>query len=356
MPGEIKNLEIFSAGRHRSGDGSVITATETDLDTLVSAFTAFQGTNIVKPHLKLGHGDAQKWFGQDKGIPTLGWIAKVYRNGKKLLADVENVPDALIEMIRQKRYHNVSAEIFWDGLEVSGKKFARVLSAVALLGTEMPAVKDLAGLAQALFAQPFSSEVTTLPVTFSAEKERGMFTQDQVDSLIAAAVAKARKEFEDANKTALADLTKQVEVITARATGAETKIAKLEGDHATAEAVRIVDTAIKDGKLLPKQKDFALAFLTNAKGMVKFGDGEKTLAKLFEDFLGAGGKQVELGSKGKGDENSRGGNFATAAQEVDVKSKKLMSDNPGAKLTYAKAMELVFEAEPELKQRYATGE
>src|SRR5688572_19598529 len=109
MAGTIQRLEIFGAGTHNAVTGKV-TITENDLDNIVTAFDAFKGTNLVRPHLKLGHTDAQKWFGQKDGIPALGWIDKVWREGRNLLADIRDVPDALIDMFRQGRYHNVSAE------------------------------------------------------------------------------------------------------------------------------------------------------------------------------------------------------------------------------------------------------
>lgn len=352
MPGDIRNLEIFGAGTHNG-----VKVTEDDLDQIVSAFTELQGSNIVKPHLKLGHTDAQKWFGQDKGIPTLGWITKVWRNGKKLLADVANVPDALLQMFRDGRYHNVSAEVYWDApIEHAGKKFARVLSAVAILGTEMPAVKDLAGIAAALFAEQFSGSVDASPVVFSIEHQPqripGMFTQEQLDSLIAAAVTKATKEFEAKLAAATDDLKTQVTVLTTRAEAAEGKLVKMAEDNAQAETTRLVDDAIKAGKLLPKQKEFALAFLKNAKGVIKFGDKEVGAAKLFSDFLEAGGKQVALGARSEGGEAN--GAFSSAAQEVDTKAKQLQASD--AKLDYRAAMAKVFEADPQLKDRYVNGE
>src|SRR5690606_30682287 len=75
-------------------------------------------------------------------------------------------------------------------VEHNGKKFGHVLYAVAVLGTEMPAVSDLAGLAAALYSQQFSTTALT-PITFTQGNQSAMFTQEQVDALIDAAVKKA---------------------------------------------------------------------------------------------------------------------------------------------------------------------
>lgn len=353
MAGTIRNLEIFGAGTWNASTGKV-TITEGNLDEIVSSFSALQGTNIVKPHLKLGHNDAQKWFGQKDGVPTLGWIDRVWRHGKKLLADVSNVPDALIEMIKAGRFHNVSAELFPPGaIEKDGTKFGHVLSAVAVLGTEMPAVKDLAGLASALFAEQFSSSSAAKPIAVNYQ-ETSMFTQEQVDSLISAAVQKAVGDTSAKFSDQVKDLSAQITVLTSRAETAEGALIKAQDDAANADAIRIVDDAIKAGKLLPKQKDFALAFMTGIKGPVKFGTGEKTPAKLFQEFLEASGSQVDTKERGNGNGGNEVGKFASPAQEVDHKVGQVRAKD--SKISYSDAMQAVFAADPDLKDRYAAAQ
>ncbi len=355
MPGRIQRLEIFAAGTWSPATGGRITVAEADLDQIVSHFTELSGSNVVKPHLKLGHGDAQKWFGQKTGIPTLGWVEKVWREGQKLFADIGDVPEALLEMIRQRRYHNVSVEIFRPGqIEFQGKKLGHVLSAIAILGTEMPAVKDLAGLASALFADQFASEVTEKPIEFTAERNHpAMFTQEQVDSLIAAAVSKA---VTDATGKFSADAASQaaaLQVMTARADTAERQLATNAAEFAQREAVTTVDQAIKDGKLLPAQKDMALAFMSSVSGKVSFGGSEKPAKALFGEFLASFGKQVVLGENGNGQNPTE---FSNAAAEVDHLVKQRISADKSGKTDYAMAFDAVRVENPTLMSRYAAGE
>lgn len=364
MAKQIRNLEIFGAGKHRAATGG-ITVTEEDLDHIVDAFTALHGTNVVKPHLKLGHTDAQKWFGQKDGIPTLGWITRVWRNGLKLLADIDNVPEALIELIEQKRFHNVSAEVFWDApIEHNGRRFPRVLSAVSLLGVEMPAVKDLAGLASALFQTEPAHQFTegdALSLEFEEEDPMpdpdnktpvvAMFSQEQVDALIAAAVAKATGETEKKFTESAESSTKELEVMTKRATDAEEALTTAKADVVKAAAEALVDGAIKEGKLLPKQRDFALAALSVTDTKVKFGDKgeEKTMAESFKDFLEAQGKVIDTSQKGDG--KNKQVEFASASEEVDYKTKEIMKGD--AKLTYSDAFDRVLDSDDDLRTRYA---
>lgn len=352
MAGEIKRLEIFAAGTWAPSNASKMTVTEASLDEMVQHFQELQGSNVVKPHLKLGHTDAQKWFGQDVGIPTLGWVDRVWREGSKLFADISNVPEALLDLIRQKRFHNVSVEVFTPGqVEFNGKKLGHVLSAIAILGTEMPAVKDLAGLAAALFATQFASSVAEKPTTFTSERnETAMFTQDQVDSLIAAAVSKVTAELTAKFSADASAQTTELAVVKARAEAAEAAIAKQATDFAQAQAVSAIDAAIKDGKLLPAQKDMALAFMTSIPGKINFGGTEKSASALFSEFIGGLGKQVDLKEKGKTADGATA-EFATAAAEVDaaVRAHMAKSDKPD----YAVSFAAVKAANPTLMARYA---
>lgn len=359
MAGEIKNLEIFGAGKHNASTGTV-TITEDDLDQIVASFNALKDSNVVKPHLKLGHTEAQKWFGQSKGAPSLGWINRVWREGKKLLADVTDVPDALLELIKSKRYHNVSAEVYTNaGVEVGGKIYNQILSAVALLGVEMPAVKDLAGLASVLAsAEPDNVEGQT-PLQLSLLKEAKLpgeiatFSQAQVDSLINAEVEKAKATVKAEFTEQMTAKDAEIKVLKDRAEAAEAEIKKVKAEAVTAQATTLVDTAIKEGKILPKQKDFALALLTSSDAKVKFGEGEKSMAELFQEFIKTSGKTIDTSETGAGGGERK--EFSTAAEEVDHLTRLEMGKDTTGKLNYSDALSRVLAANDDLKDRYVNG-
>jgi len=358
MPGSINRLEIFSAGTWTPGNGEAVTFSESHLDQMVDAFSALAGTNIVKPHLKLGHTEAQKWFGQKVGVPTLGWIDRIWREGRKLFADISHVPEALLEMIKGHRYHNVSAEVFPGGvIEHEGKKFGPVLSAVAILGTEMPAVKDLAGLASALYADQFTANTTAAPIIFNQEATIGMFTQEQVDSLIAAAVGKAVGETKATFSEQVSSQAAQITTLTARAEGAETKLADQAATFAATEMENLVNQSIKDGKLLPKQKDTVLGFAKSLKGTMNFGGGEKPAVDAFKEFLASFSTQVDLKEKGGGQQKQQdggGGNFATPAAELDHRVNLAVKES-GGKINYGDAVRTILREDADLANRYAKG-
>ena len=304
MAQHLHGVEIMRTGTFTPGGaakGRKVTITEADLDQMVESFDAL-GSNLV-PVLKLGHAEAQRFMGQDSGAPNLGIVEKIVRVGEKVLANFANVPDAVIELIRQKRFTNVSVEIV-PSLDIDGKTFANVLTAVALLGAELPAVSGLKELAELLFVSGMKApayddaihyslhgdDTSLLPLKGAKVKEDTMtvtYTQEQHDALVEAAVAKAVKVAKD-------EYTAEAEKITAERDDA-IKAVKVVKDEftaysdkvANAEAETMVDEAIKAGKLLPKQKDAALAFATNLSGTIKFDDKDTSMRTMFADFLGS---------------------------------------------------------------------
>lgn len=151
---DISGVEIFSSGSH-NGD----TYTDKDLDAIVEAY----GSLDFKPPLKAGHS-------KDKpGMPALGWVDNVRRNGGKLIADFKQIPELLYSAIKDGRYNTVSSEIYWN-LTRGGKKYPRALKAVALLGADIPAVAGLRPLGD--LVETFDStneEVHAYSMQFTAD-------------------------------------------------------------------------------------------------------------------------------------------------------------------------------------------
>ncbi len=358
MAKAIQEVEIMRTGTFTPGGaakGRKVTITETDLEQMVSSFNELVPVGGFTPVLKLGHAEAQRFIGQGSGAPNLGIIEKIWREGAKVLANFINVPDAVVDLIRQKRFNNVSVEIV-PSLEFDGKTFANVLTAVALLGAELPAVKGLKELSAAVFTQ-----ATVTPIeadnTVSYEWETDpmpdtKLTQEQHESLLEAAVSKAVA-------VAKAEFAAETEKLTAERDEAREAVKTVKAEYsdytaevARAEAETMVDTAIKAGKLLPKQKDAAMAFASNLTGTVKFGDEDKPMAALFADFLGAMPSKVDLkengtGSTEEGDDNT----YADAGLKVDALARKAMVEND--KLSYADARSLVLENDADLKSAYS---
>lgn len=137
MTYSISGVEVFSAG--------VWNGDEYTLDDLNEMVTAFNETNKgVRPYIKLGHDDQQELLQKD-GLPAAGWIERLYIQGNKLVADINDIPKKVYDLIQTKAYRKVSSEIYWN-LKVGEKLYKRFLGAVALLGADMPGVMNLSDI------------------------------------------------------------------------------------------------------------------------------------------------------------------------------------------------------------------
>lgn len=356
MAQELKGVEIMRTGTFTPGGaaaGRKITIGIAELDQMVASFEALTPIGGFTPVLKLGHAEAQKFMGQASGAPNLGIVGKIFREGEKVLANFLNVPDAVVDLIRQKRFANVSVEVV-PNLEFDGKQFSQVLTAVALLGAELPAVKGLAELASVLFTQ---AEVKPIQadniVSYEQEKEMTVtYTQEQHDALLEASVSKAvaaaKVEYAETAERLTAERDEAIEAVKT----VKNDFAAYTDKVATAEAETMVDAAIKDGKLLPKQKEAALAFASNLTGTVKFEDKDTSMRVMFADFLGSMPPKIDTSEKGAGSTDDQDGtDYANAGLKVDELARKAMSEND--KLSYSDARTRVLESDDDLKAAYS---
>jgi hypothetical protein len=125
MSNTLKNREVFRVGTH-NGDKY----THKDLDAMV---TAFQEMDFL-PAIKIGHAQ--------NGSDAYGYVDNLRRDGDRLVADFTHIDDEIKDKVDARKLSRVSGEVYWN-FERNGKKYPRVLGAVALLGHEIPGVAGL---------------------------------------------------------------------------------------------------------------------------------------------------------------------------------------------------------------------
>lgn len=130
----LKGVDIFSVGRWNEDDFS-----QQDLENMVKSFD--ETKSGVRPYIKLGHDKNQKLVQKD-GLPSLGWIDKMYIKGDKLIADMVDIPKKVYDLIKVGAYKKVSCEMFFN-VKIKDKKFSHLITAVSLLGADTPAVMNL---------------------------------------------------------------------------------------------------------------------------------------------------------------------------------------------------------------------
>lgn len=184
---------------------------------------------------------------------ALGWVTKLYREGKKLLADF-TVPEKVAAWIRDGMLRFVSVELLKD-VKADTREIPWVLDAVALLGADQPAVGILKSLS-----------LTMARSTALQCRERVAFSRDNPTTgghkppmadepnKDIAAILTRLSALEEENKTLKASAA---ESETNKRLFAELK-EKTHGEKVTAHrsaVLALFETAIKEKKILPAVRE-----------------------------------------------------------------------------------------------------
>lgn len=149
----------------RVGTWNGIAFSADDLNSVVSAFDTLSTgpTPEIQPVAVLGHSEDQP-FMVAEGLNNVGLVSDCYAEGDRLYLDVDDAPANFAAACNAKRYSAVSVEFKQDYTDSQGRTWPWVLSRVAFLGAELPAVKGLEPVPQAVFA---ASTDKTKVFTFS---------------------------------------------------------------------------------------------------------------------------------------------------------------------------------------------
>lgn len=264
----IAGVEIFSVGCWNGDDYS-----QKDLDHMVAAFN--DASIKFRPPLKLGHTENQSLVQQD-GLPAAGWIGNLYTKAGKLLADFVDIPDKIFDLIVKGAYKNRSAEIIWN-CEINGKKFPRMLSAVALLGADMPAVTNLADIhalysivAEQIKSYSFKDESLIIR-NYNYHEEGNLMSKTESEIKLELELETEKKkaaELAEQNKSYQKDLEdKDNELEELKKFKAEAAAKALADAQALAEAELDKELATLQGEKLisPSMKPYVKALLSEEK-------------------------------------------------------------------------------------------
>ena len=248
----IKGREVFSTGKW---NGDIYTIA--DLDLMVDAF--HETKDKFKPYIKLGH-DPKQTLLQSDGLPSAGWVTNIYRKGKKLLADISDIPDKIYQLVKNKSYPYVSSEVFWD-ISIEGKQFSRMLAGVALLGADMPAVTCLDDFISLYSVDPEKIRAYTENIErkqYQIEFNNGeeMPEVKELEAKLANEAKKYSKLEEDKKATDAKNLANETELKEYKANAA-----KLVEDNKGKE----IDLFISENKIAPSMKEFVRSLLGDEK-------------------------------------------------------------------------------------------
>lgn len=249
MGKSLKGAEIMAVGTWND-----ITFTGSDLDQIVAAFSGLSLSGRIP--LKFGHGlhDTDQPFRE--GLPALGWVDRIYRQGEKLLADFSNIPGVVYDAIKKGMYRFVSVELL-KNVQAGTRILPWVLDAVALLGADQPAVgtlKDLQALTMKRGPQLRSSARVAFrrdTKLFSTGGPKAM-TEDEVKALLKKQADELTTNFTSALK---AETTKIQAAADKQVADAQAAAAKDKAEAHRSLIKAKFESAVKAEALLPAKRE-----------------------------------------------------------------------------------------------------
>lgn len=311
-----KPLQIFKPGRHTAMSGAVIEFSASDLAASAAAYDpAKHEAPIVVGHPRL---DA----------PAYGWVSRLTAGSSGLEAEPHQVNPEFAEMVNAGAFKKISASFFSPGHPANPVPDVYYLRHVGFLGAQPPAVKGL--------RNPEFGESDEGVVEFSEwddvdnaslwrslrEWILGKFGLDEADKVVPGYKVQSLEQAaqEELNKSqteaeaersnsapAFSETNQENPVDPEEKAALEAENARLKkqiADEAAAkrhaEHASFAESLASEGKLLPAQKDVAVAtldFLAAQEQVVEFGEGDekKPLAAAFKNFLTALPRQIEFG-------------------------------------------------------------
>lgn len=323
----ISDVEIFASGVWNGDEYS-----NADLDGMVAAFDKNKET--LKPFLKLGHNNKQKLLAND-GLPAAGWIGALRRVGNKLVADFIDLPKQIFELIQNKAFRNVSSEIYFD-IEINGEKFKHMLSAVALLGSNMPAVSTLKdilslyGLGDYAELKNYADDNNTIKIieyTNLGKEEEHMPTEQEIK--LQAELDAKKKEFAK-NESALEQLRKDNAAAKAELEKANEGLKKAELEKKDADLKSYVSEMTANELVSPGMVDHVKALLGDEKAEYTIGEKKLDKKSLLTELLKVAKEYFGMKTEAK----TEGGDKKSTEDAIEAEIQKYSADN---KVSYGDA-------------------
>jgi hypothetical protein len=218
------------------------------------------------------------------------------------------MPSKIMELIESKGYRHVSSEIFWDA-EVNGKKFKRMLAAVALLGVDMPAVTNLREIL-AIHAHAFSDLIKsyaidtdalsiksytfnpgglTMPKTEAEIKLEFDLKLEQEKALTLSTQIKTYENTIESNKSLISNKDKEIEELKTYRLNAEAKAVADEKALIESNLEKSLTELQSEKMITPSMRPYVKALLSEEKKeyslKVKDKDEKFSKAELLKHIL-----------------------------------------------------------------------
>lgn len=326
------DAEIFAVGKWNGME-----FTEEDLGSIAATFATLG--DKMRVALKLGHNDEQQ---MTDGHPALGWVSKVWVAGDKLMARFTDMPQVVIDAIKKKLYKNVSVELDMD-VKHKDSQYPYVLTGVALLGADIPAVNTLKDLAHYMSRDADFSVGRT--VVFSAIAG---INQDEGGNMELKEALDKISELSAINATLTAGKAAAEETsakFAAEKAASDAQIEKARIEMKRTEVAAIFEEGVKNELITPAQRE-------QFSKLLKLNDDKAVDALDVADVkaLVTGGKKFDFGRSDQGKQGSSGEDSRAPDVILAERAQILVDTKEAADLIGAQAM--VFRRDPDLARAY----
>lgn len=350
MTKSLKGVEVFRVGKWNGRDFT--------LDDLKGMAEAFAETKTaVMPFLKLGHGDSQDILKSD-GLPAAGWVDALRLEGEALVADFSGIPSKVYDLLERGAYRARSIEI-WRDVKIAGKTHKWLMTAVAFLGAELPAVdglNDILNLFAANGGEALTFEAAGEPLRINLGGDDGQegnkMDIEQLKAALAVsekgrtdAVAQAatfEKAAKDAEKVA-ADAKAETLAAIAERDAEKAKVAEFAKKAIEAEVNTELDKLVREKRITPAQKPALFALMaSSSNGEAKFTFGEKkdlSMRDALREFV-TNGSKVEMTDEEETEnvEQDNGSTNASAKLYKAAKAHQEKMKGEGKTVSYSDAL------------------
>lgn len=332
-------IEIFRAGTHRDDAGNTHTFTRAQLEEMAATYNAA----LREAPLTVGH--------PKDNLPAYGWVQRVFINDAGNLAiDPHQVDPAFAAMVSAGRFKKRSASFYPPGAPHNPTPGRWYLRHVAFLGAQPPAVAGLKDIGFAEFGD--LAEAVSFSETAGATAPAPAPTQPQEQSMTDAEKAELErlraesKAKEDELAKAKSDLAAS-EGRAAQALKDAASFAEKAAADRRAGFASFAESEIKAGRLLPKDKNTAIAALETlamANQPLSFAEGSTTtqvtpleMCAWLQGHMSSRTAAVSFGEMAGGSADAAGFDArGKTDEEIDKAARRYQAEHPD--VNYAEAL------------------
>lgn len=334
------NVEIFATGFWNEA----YKINEQTLKGIAKAFNNLKEYHDVP--LKIGHNDEQPLT---DGEPAIGWVDKVWVEGNKLFAKFVDMPQIVFNAMQKKLYKHVSVELD-TGVEHKGEDYEYVLSGVALLGADIPAVNTLKDLKAYMSSGELSFKKRVLFTALTETKENRGNNMDKDAEIKSLKVSLAATEA-DRDKAVTENVALKSDAIEKKALFAASE--QREAARAELEKrgllTKQLEAMVKEKKIAPFTRDDFLREYDEAKD-IKLRDAVVFAVEKMEKAVDANPSYFGAEQARNIEERKRGEDGKNASEIVTERTREYMAKNGEKNFSVAKTA--ILRADSELANNY----